>query len=62
MSVELPKGKAIWTTDYSDDGMAYVPARRVLREGYAADSSQVYYGQPAKRGPGIEEAVKALAR
>jgi Neutral/alkaline non-lysosomal ceramidase, N-terminal len=55
---ELPKGRAIWVTAYANDVMAYIPSKRVLREGgYEGDSSQVYYGQPTKWAPGIEEVI-----
>ena len=55
---ELPKGRAIWVTAYANDVMAYIPSKRVLGEGgYEADSSQIYYGMPAKWGPGIEETI-----
>ena len=57
---ELPKGRAIWVTAYANDVMAYIPSKRVLAEGgYEGDSSQIYYGQPTKWGPGIEETIIA---
>jgi hypothetical protein len=55
---DLPKGRAIWVTAYANDVMAYIPSRRVLKEGgYEGDSSQIYYGQPTKWAPGIEEVI-----
>jgi neutral ceramidase len=55
---ELPKGRAVWVTAYANDVMAYIPSRRVLKEGgYEGDSSQIYYGQPTKWAPGIEEVI-----
>ena len=64
---ELPKGRTLWVTAYANDVMAYIPSRRVLKEGgYEGDSSQVYYGQPTKWAAGIEEiiveAVKAATK
>ena len=38
--------------------MAYIPSVRVLKEGgYEADSSMIYYGQPTKWAPPIEEII-----
>ncbi len=55
---ELPKGRALWITAYANDVMAYIPSKRVLAEGgYEGDSSQIYYGQPTKWAPGIEETI-----
>lgn len=39
---------AIWVASYSNDVMAYIPSRRVLREGgYEGGGSNIYYGFPA---------------
>jgi len=53
----------IWVAGYSNDVMAYIPSRRVLREGgYEGGTSMVYYGLPAHWAPALEaliiEAVK----
>jgi neutral ceramidase len=63
----LGKDRPVWVTAYANDVMAYIPSLRVLREGgYEADSSMIYYGQPAKWGTAIEEMivdkVKELAK
>ena len=51
-------GPEVWVTAYANDVMAYIPSKRVLREGgYEADSSQIYYGQPARWSPRIEEII-----
>ena len=50
--------KPLWITGYANDVMAYIPSARVLKEGgYEADSSQIYYGQPAKWAPTIEDKI-----
>jgi hypothetical protein len=52
--------RAVWVTGYANDVMAYIPSARVLKEGgYEADSSQIYYGMPAKWSPAIEERIVA---
>lgn len=51
-------GPDVWVTAYANDVMAYIPSKRVLSEGgYEADSSQIYYGQPARWSPRIEEII-----
>jgi hypothetical protein len=55
---ELAGDRAVWVTAYANDVMAYIPSERVLKEGgYEADSSMIYYGQPAKWAPEIEELI-----
>jgi hypothetical protein len=55
---ELGGGPAVWVTGYANDVMAYVASKRVLAEGgYEADSSMIYYGQPAKWAPEVEEKI-----
>jgi hypothetical protein len=55
---ELAGKRAVWVTGYANDVMAYIPSARVLGEGgYEADSSQIYYGMPAKWSPRIEERI-----
>ncbi len=58
--------RALWITSYTNDVPCYIPSRRILAEGgYEADDSMVWYGQPAKFDPAVEEIivekVKALA-
>lgn len=60
-------GADLWVAAYTNDVMAYVGSRRILKEGgYEADSSVVYYGLPARWSPQIEDhivdTVKALAK
>ncbi|MEE2936778.1 MAG: hypothetical protein VYA84_12375, partial [Planctomycetota bacterium] len=48
----------VWVAGYSNDVMAYIPSRRVLREGgYEGASSMVYYGLPTLWAPTIENAI-----
>jgi hypothetical protein len=64
-SLRLQKefGPRVWVAGYANDVMAYIPSRRVLREGgYEADSSQIYYGQPARWSPAIEEKIIGTVR
>ena len=55
---ELAGRVPMWVTGYANDVMAYIPSRRVLKEGgYEADSSMIYYGMPTKWGAEIEEKI-----
>lgn len=56
-----------WVAGYTNDVMAYVPSRRVLREGgYEGGGAMVYYGLPSPWSETVEEdiiaAVHRLAR
>jgi hypothetical protein len=52
------KRKPLWITGYANDVMAYIPSARVLKEGgYEADSSQIYYGNPTRWSPAIEDKI-----
>lgn len=47
-----------WVAGYSNDVMAYIPSRRVWKEGgYEGGSSMVYYGQPSRWGPNVEDPI-----
>ncbi len=49
-------GKDTWVAGYANDVMAYIPSRRVLREGgYEGASSMIYYGLPTLWSPAIED-------
>jgi hypothetical protein len=51
------KGR-VWITGYANDVLAYVPSKRVLKEGgYEGESSQIYYGHPTKWAPEIEDLI-----
>jgi hypothetical protein len=51
-------GPKTWVAGYSNDVMAYIPSRRVLREGgYEGGGSMVYYGLPTVWTPEIENMI-----
>ncbi|MFO0811082.1 MAG: neutral/alkaline non-lysosomal ceramidase N-terminal domain-containing protein [Gemmataceae bacterium] len=55
---ELAGNRPIWVAGYCNDVMAYIPSERVLKEGgYEADSSMIYYGQPGRWAPGLEQKI-----
>ncbi len=59
---ELPSHKTLWIMGYANDVMSYIPSRRVLNEGgYEAETSQIYYGMPAKWSPSVEDAIVKAA-
>jgi len=46
----------LWINAWVNDMPGYIPSRRVLSEGgYEADFSQVYYEQPGRYDPGLED-------
>lgn len=48
----------VWIAGYSNDVMAYIPSRRVLREGgYEAGGAMVFAGLPSPWATGIEETI-----
>lgn len=48
----------LWTVAYANDVFAYVASKRVLEEGgYEADTSMIYYGQPNRWAPEVEDIV-----
>ena len=50
--------KTTWVAAYANDGMAYIPSERVLREGgYEGASAMIYYGRPSPWAPGIEQRI-----
>lgn len=51
-------GKRTWIAGYCHDVMAYIPSRRVLREGgYEGATAMVYYGLPTIWAPEIETLI-----
>lgn len=51
-------GEQTWVAAYANDVMAYIPSRRVLKEGgYEGGGSNVYYGLPALWDESIESAI-----
>ncbi|MCH7726694.1 MAG: neutral/alkaline non-lysosomal ceramidase N-terminal domain-containing protein [Planctomycetes bacterium] len=52
------RGKRTWVAAYSNDVMAYIPSRRVLREGgYEGGGAMVYYGLPTTWAPDVEKLI-----
>ncbi len=52
----------VWVASYANDVMAYIPSRRVLREGgYEGATAMVYYGLPTTWAPTIENEIVAEA-
>ena len=52
------RGKQSWIAGYANDVMAYIPSRRVLREGgYEGASSMIYYGLPTRWDPELEKLI-----
>jgi hypothetical protein len=48
----------LWINAWSDAIPSYIPSKRVLLEGgYEADFSQIYYEQPARYAPDIEDII-----
>ena len=61
MKVEFDASR-LWVNGYSNDAPCYIPSQRVLTEGgYEGGSAMVYYDQPAKFAPGIEDRILAAA-
>ncbi|MEE2705928.1 MAG: neutral/alkaline non-lysosomal ceramidase N-terminal domain-containing protein [Planctomycetota bacterium] len=51
-------GRRSWVAGYANDVMAYIPSRRVLREGgYEGLGAMVYYGLPTAWSPDVEEMI-----
>ena len=51
-------GIRTWVAGYSNDVMAYIPSRRVLREGgYEGGGAMVYYGLPTIWAPIVENQI-----
>lgn len=60
MAEGTPEDRAqmIWVAGYSNDVMAYIPSRRVLREGgYEGGGSNAYYGMPGLWAPELEALI-----
>ncbi|MFP6867699.1 MAG: neutral/alkaline non-lysosomal ceramidase N-terminal domain-containing protein [Roseibacillus sp.] len=53
----------LWITAWANDMPGYIPSRRVLEEGgYEADFSQIYYEQPGRYKPEVEDVVVGVVR
>jgi putative membrane-bound dehydrogenase-like protein len=48
----------VWPVAYSNDVLGYIPSERILAEGgYEGGGAMVWYGQPAKFAPGVEDVI-----
>jgi hypothetical protein len=48
----------LWVAGYTNDVFAYIPSRRVLKEGgYEGGGAMIAYGQPAPFTPDVEEII-----
>jgi len=53
----------LWINGWSNDVPSYIPSKRLLAEGgYETDFSQVYYAQPSRYAPEVEELIVATVR
>jgi neutral ceramidase len=54
----------VWVSAYCNDVMAYIPSKRVLKEGgYEGATAMIYYGQPSPWAEQVEESiVEAVVR
>jgi hypothetical protein len=56
-------GRRLWVNAYSNDAPAYIPSRRVLAlGGYEGGGAMVYYDQPTRFAPEVEELIVAAVR
>jgi neutral ceramidase len=47
-----------WISAYCNDVMAYIPSKRVLKEGgYEGETAMIYYGQPSPWSEQVEESI-----
>ncbi|MCA9068237.1 MAG: hypothetical protein KDA84_04905, partial [Planctomycetaceae bacterium] len=57
LKTEWPS-RQLWVAGYANDVMAYIPSRRVLKEGgYEGASSMIYYGLPTIWSPKVEDMI-----
>lgn len=53
----------LWVVAYANDSPGYIPSERILTEGgYEGGGAMVYYGQPTRFRPGLEDALVAAVR
>lgn len=53
----------LWLNGWSHDMPGYIPSKRVLKEGgYEAEFSQIYYGQPCRYSPQVEDVLVAAVK
>ncbi len=48
----------LWVNGYSNDGRAYLPSERILKEGgYEGGDAMIYYDFPQRFAPGLEQKI-----
>jgi hypothetical protein len=53
----------IWVNAYANDSPCYIPSERVLQEGgYEGGDAMIYYDQPQKLAPGLEQKIVDAVR
>jgi hypothetical protein len=51
----------LWVNGYSNEERCYLPSERILREGgYEGGGSMIYYDQPNRFAPGVEEKIMSV--
>jgi putative membrane-bound dehydrogenase-like protein len=51
-------GRRLWLNAYANASPCYIPSERVLKEGgYEGGGAMVYYDQPTKLAPGLEQKI-----
>lgn len=51
-------GRRLWVNAYANAAPCYIPSERVLKEGgYEGGGAMIYYDQPAKLAPGLEQKI-----
>lgn len=56
-------GRRLWLNAYANSAPCYIPSERVLREGgYEGGSAMVYYDQPTKLAPGLEQKIVGIVK
>src|SRR5436190_18692817 len=56
-------GRRLWLNAYANDAPCYIPSERVLREGgYEGGGAMLYYDQPTRLAPGLEDRIIATVR
>jgi len=51
-------GRRVWVNAYANAAPCYIPSERVLKEGgYEGGGAMIYYDQPTKFAPGLEQKI-----
>ena len=56
-------GRRLWTNAYANAAPCYIPSERVLQQGgYEGGGAMIYYDQPNKFAPGLEDKIIGTVR